>query len=216
MPRGFSEREREHICARLMEQGRAYFSTYGVRRTNVEDLTRAAGISKGAFYLFFTSKEELYVELLQQFEAEFQARVLREIAHPAGAPREHFKQVLERALSTWSADPLFRRFDTEEYEYLLRKLSAEKAGALMRSDDLFAAQMIAAWQAQGTTINCAPPVFAALLRGFFILTVRRGDLGDEAFPQMFDLLLEMTARYLVAEPVPNGGSESSMGLSETQ
>jgi AcrR family transcriptional regulator len=38
----------------LLRQGSTFLTTYGIRKTNVEDLTRAAGISKGAFYLFYT------------------------------------------------------------------------------------------------------------------------------------------------------------------
>ena len=73
MPRGFSEREKEGIRDSLLDKGRAFLTTYGVKKTNVEDLTGAAGISKGAFYLFFVSKEELFFEVLGRFEDEYHA-----------------------------------------------------------------------------------------------------------------------------------------------
>jgi len=52
MPRAFTDPERDAIRARLMDAGRELFARRGIRATTVEQLARAAGISKGAFYLF--------------------------------------------------------------------------------------------------------------------------------------------------------------------
>src|SRR5918912_2045574 len=101
MPKGFSEREKEIIRSSLLEKGRVLFGTYGIKKTNVEDLTRAAGISKGAFYLFYDSKEELFFEILEQFEAEFRAAVFKDIFQPGISPRQSFKELLKKALSAW-------------------------------------------------------------------------------------------------------------------
>ena len=64
MPRAFSEREKEIIRGTLREKGNEYFATYGLRKTTVENLARAAGISKGTCYLFYQSKEELFFDIL--------------------------------------------------------------------------------------------------------------------------------------------------------
>ena len=66
MPRPFSERERDLVRQRLLQAGREAFASFGLRRTAVDDLARAAGISKGAFYLFFDSKEGLLLEILER------------------------------------------------------------------------------------------------------------------------------------------------------
>ncbi|CAA9254321.1 MAG: hypothetical protein AVDCRST_MAG93-1895, partial [uncultured Chloroflexia bacterium] len=39
MPRGFSEREKERIRSGLIDQGREFLTTYGIKKTNIEDLT---------------------------------------------------------------------------------------------------------------------------------------------------------------------------------
>jgi len=62
MARAFTETERETIRGRLIESGRECFSRYGLAKTSIEDLVRSAGIAKASFYLFFESKEALYVE----------------------------------------------------------------------------------------------------------------------------------------------------------
>ncbi|GAA1702141.1 TetR/AcrR family transcriptional regulator [Propioniferax innocua] len=40
------------------------FAHYGFRKTSVEEVTRSAGVSKGAFYLEFQTKEDLFREVV--------------------------------------------------------------------------------------------------------------------------------------------------------
>lgn len=56
MPKGFTDREKETIRAQMREKGRKLFEKHGLRKTSVDELTNAVGISKGAFYLFFELK----------------------------------------------------------------------------------------------------------------------------------------------------------------
>jgi AcrR family transcriptional regulator len=49
----------------LVAAGRAEFVKKGLRGARIEDITAACGLSKGAFYLHFASKEALFEELVQ-------------------------------------------------------------------------------------------------------------------------------------------------------
>jgi len=49
---------------RLIEAARRVFLERGLDRAKVEEITRAAGLSKGAFYLHFESKEDAFKEIL--------------------------------------------------------------------------------------------------------------------------------------------------------
>lgn len=60
----FTEIEKENIKERLIKSCEESWSVNGYKKTNVEDLCRSAGISKGAFYLFYASKEELFLEVM--------------------------------------------------------------------------------------------------------------------------------------------------------
>jgi len=64
MPRAFTDRERERIHSKLLAAGRSCFARYGLRKTTIDDLVKLAGIAKSSFYLFFASKEMLYMEVL--------------------------------------------------------------------------------------------------------------------------------------------------------
>lgn len=51
----------------LVAAARAVFARKGIKGARVEDITAACGLSKGAFYLHFETKEAVFAELLQDF-----------------------------------------------------------------------------------------------------------------------------------------------------
>src|SRR5437899_5203066 len=53
----------------LMAAARAEFARRGLRGARIEDITAACGLSKGAFYLHFQSKEALFGELVEAFNS---------------------------------------------------------------------------------------------------------------------------------------------------
>lgn len=61
MARSFTEREKENIKRSLQETCKRSWTQSGYKKTSVDDLCRQAGISKGAFYLFYESKEVLFL-----------------------------------------------------------------------------------------------------------------------------------------------------------
>jgi AcrR family transcriptional regulator len=51
----------------LLDAAREEFARVGLERARVEDIARRAGISKGAFYLHFETKDAAFREMLQRF-----------------------------------------------------------------------------------------------------------------------------------------------------
>ena len=68
MPRTKPADERR---ADLLAAAEALFVSQGVPTTTTEDITRKAGVSKGLFYLYFRSKEDLLASLQERFVTAF-------------------------------------------------------------------------------------------------------------------------------------------------
>jgi TetR/AcrR family transcriptional repressor of nem operon len=66
----------EQRRADLLAAGQAQFLAKGVAATSLEDITNGAGVSKGLFYLYFRSKEDLVLALQDQFSRGFAERIL--------------------------------------------------------------------------------------------------------------------------------------------
>src|SRR4051812_15843868 len=65
MPRHADPNAKEALVA----AARAEFARRGLRGARIEDITAACGLSKGAYYLHFDSKEALFGELVRAFQA---------------------------------------------------------------------------------------------------------------------------------------------------
>jgi AcrR family transcriptional regulator len=63
-----------NIRIALLRSARHVFADRGMARAKVEEITRGAGCSKGAFYLHFASKEDCFKMLVEAFMAECQER----------------------------------------------------------------------------------------------------------------------------------------------
>ena len=199
MPKGFSEREKTVIRAQLLAKGRELFATQGIKKANVEDLTKAANISKGAFYLFFNSKEELFFELLGQFEDEYHADLIAAAGRPGAAPRQQVKDVLMQAFTIWRTHPLFTHFNQEEYEYLARKLPEELAQSTIDKDAIFVEGLLGQWRAQGVVIDCDPTLFLGLTRALFYMSLHERDLGSGIYPDVIGFFIDVIAQRIVRE-----------------
>jgi len=70
MPRALTEREKCRQCRRLLEKGMPVVLLRGIRKVSIEDITKAAGMSKGAFYHHFESKEKFMVEVIMNLHRQ--------------------------------------------------------------------------------------------------------------------------------------------------
>src|SRR5215831_5456026 len=58
---------RDERRAQLVTAARDVFGQKGYHAATVDDITRAAGVAKGTFYLYFEEKREIYYELVRTF-----------------------------------------------------------------------------------------------------------------------------------------------------
>jgi len=58
---------RDERRAALLGAARDVFTSKGYHAATVDDITRAAGVAKGTFYLYFREKREIYYEVIRGF-----------------------------------------------------------------------------------------------------------------------------------------------------
>ena len=79
----FTDEQNETIRKDLIREARRCGITIGMRKTSVEQLTNAVGISKGSFYKFFDSKELLFFTVLEDIHTECFAAAQRSLQENA-------------------------------------------------------------------------------------------------------------------------------------
>jgi len=69
------EREKEHRRSAILRSARKEFFEKGFRAVTVDSIARRAELSKGAIYLYFKSKEEIYAQILLRDIDKFHDKV---------------------------------------------------------------------------------------------------------------------------------------------
>jgi AcrR family transcriptional regulator len=100
--------------AAILDAGRQLFLRHGVRRTRVEEICRAAGVSKRTFYLRFRNREDLATRVLDLLVNESQRRIEAILA--AEMPIEDKVRAIIAAkshLAAESSEELYRELMTD-------------------------------------------------------------------------------------------------------
>ena len=116
MPRSFSDHEKTSIRASLIQSAEREFGTVGLKRASVELLAKSVGISKGAFYAFFPSKEALYLAVLAAQIPGVQVRVLSHLEDRDSAPADVIERFLCALFDEYETNLVLRRLVTHPDE----------------------------------------------------------------------------------------------------
>jgi AcrR family transcriptional regulator len=89
--------------AAILDAAAAVIRDKGIMSATVDDIAHRAGVAKGTVYLYFKSKEDVFVEMVVQKSDETLEAVRREVSNMTGtweklqtALRIHFANIVER------------------------------------------------------------------------------------------------------------------------
>lgn len=161
---------------RLLVSAALLFARWGYDKTSVDDIARESGVSKGAVYLEFPGKEELFRAVLHHELARYSSDWLRRFEADPG--EWGFARMFQHSLAAIHANPLVRALLTRDRRVF---------GGFLRSDsDLFAsvislrAELFGQLQKAGAVRDDIPaPVIAYLVSvmGFGLVA------SDEVIPE---------------------------------
>ena len=134
MARSFTEREKENIKRSLRESCKQSWTQYGYKKTSVDDLCKQAGISKGAFYLFFESKEALFCEVLCSVQEHICNAALEVIEKHRG--KYGVAKALKLIYREYDKNNFLYDSDSTDFTILMNKLSEEQAKKIEESNHM--------------------------------------------------------------------------------
>lgn len=188
MARGFAEREKENIKRSLKEACEKSWTQHGYKKTSVDELCRRAGISKGAFYLFFESKEALFCEVLCSVQEQICNGALRIMEKQKD--KNGVAEALKFIYREYDRNNFLYDSDTVDFTIFMNKLSKEQAERMEESNhmaqQLFLSQPYLKLKADG---DMALSVIYSL-----IMNIKNKDIllrnHRETFDFMVDHLIE--------------------------
>lgn len=132
MARSFTDQEKEHIRKHLQEACKQSWTQYGYKKTNVDKLCKQVGISKGAFYLFYESKEALFCEVLCSVQEQIYVTASKMIEKQKD--KYGVAEALKFIYRAYDKNNFLYNSDSMDFTILLNKLSEEKVKELEESN----------------------------------------------------------------------------------
>ena len=195
----FTQAEKQLIREQLLEQGYKQFSAHGLKKTNVDELSMAVGISKGAFYLFFPSKEVLFMEVIEQAETRYRQEILADLHLSGPSPRARLAAVLKKAFTLWRTIPLLHVFTSSDFAHLARSIPPETIQAHLRSDKTFIDDFISQCRRAEIPIQASADHVDSLMHAIFFTSLHENDLGQGSISSAIEILIELTAAFCLGE-----------------
>ena len=188
----FTEEQNETIRRDLIREARCCGVTVGMRKTSVEQLTEAVGISKGSFYKFFDSKELLFFAVLEDIHTECFAAAQKSLQENAAIDPASRTAAAILAACRWLSETKAFVFIENDAEFLLHRLPEEVKTAHYHDDETHIRLLLEKYDlVPSRGISLA----AATVRGL-ILTVSHKEQIGELYPQVLETLVYGACREL--------------------
>ncbi len=192
MAAAFTQQEEAIILNKLQRAARECAVSPGVRRTTVDALAAAAGISKGAFYKFYVSKELLFFDVLEDMHAEIygdSAAVLAKNAHLS--PADRASKALLSACQAMECSGMMA-FVERDAAYLLRKVPQDYQKIHYHSDETHIRKLL---ESAGLTPKGGMALASSVVRGLMLTISHRHEIGA-LYPDVLETLVRGACRQL--------------------
>ncbi|GKU84393.1 TetR/AcrR family transcriptional regulator [Niallia sp. NCCP-28] len=196
MPK-FTEIEKESIRLEMMRTAHQCFITKGLKNTSIEEITSSVSIAKSSFYVFFKSKEMLYLELLVSEGEEIERRIWTKVEQEKDV-RGAIKVYLHEMSSALEANILTQRLITnlEEYNMVSRKIDPQYAASKTLRSIVPLIEFIKKNKGLKKIINEDIEVIAGVIRACLAIIIHKKDVGEEIYPKVQEILFQAIANEL--------------------
>ncbi len=181
----FSEEENKRIRKELIAAARERALTAGMRKTSVEELTDAVGISKGSFYKYYDSKELLFFTVLEGIHSELYAIAKETLdANASLAACERTTETL-LAVCRRLSETGEMRFIESDAELILRRIPEDVKNGHYHDDEAHITDLLAE---SGLSPKGGSELAAAAVRGLILMVSHRNEIGKR-YPEVLRLLI---------------------------
>ncbi|SNS36394.1 transcriptional regulator, TetR family [Anaerovirgula multivorans] len=198
MAKHFSEEDKQVIKKKLLDESKKMFEKQGIKKTSVDQIVEKAGIAKGTFYNFYSSKESLVFDLLMNIELEIHREGMNHlnklaIAHKFPKAMEIYILKLFRYLEN---EPLlFILNDSRQIQEIWMKISLKEQQRSIYQDQRKIKDYINLANQMGYKLKSSTNVFEATLRSFFFIYINQNMIGVECYESL-ELIVKSTLQNL--------------------
>jgi len=175
MATAFREKERKEITERIKKYAIKRSSEVGMKKTSVDSIVDYACISKGAFYNFYDSKDELFLEIVEDWHTEIYTMVLKSLTTGMGSSKEKLANALYSACRILYNNGIMK-FYINDLEQLLKNISNTQLTKNYHDDTVHISEVI---KYTGLELNVSLNEAVAVFKNLAYTVLNADNLGEE-------------------------------------
>lgn len=187
--------------AEILKCARELFSSNGFKDTNVSDITKMAGIAAGTFYLYYPSKDKLFMEIFLEENVKLKRETLKAV-DPDGDPISVIMELIQKNMEGMASNPILREWYNKDVFNKIEENYREENG-LEHVDFLYSSfiEIVEKWQAEGKLRNdIDSEMIMALFSAVIIIDEHKEQIGLQYFPKIQEYLTEFIIQGLKKFP----------------
>lgn len=181
----------------LYQSAKAMFSERGFKDTNISAITKAANMAVGTFYLYYSSKEQLFMEIFKDENTRLKHELLDKLDLNE-SPKAIILRMLQINQEGIQTNPILREWYTSD-EFRKIEQAYREAHAIDSLNFLYDTflSLVERWQAEGKMRSdidskMIMKVFEAVIN----VDTHKDELGMEYFPGLLDIMTDLILKGL--------------------
>ena len=189
-PKGFSDAEKDELRAKLCLACEQKWALYGYKKTSIGELTAKIGISTGAFYLLYSSKEDLFCDTLERVQDRLKTGLRDIVCHNGG--KTGFIESMKWHFEEYERAPFLYDFGTPDFLSFLNKLPKDRVEKLKFDNVSFLSEVI---ELAGLKLKVDEEKAHALISTLLYMVTIKERLDYDHF-KIFEFLLDSVVERL--------------------
>lgn len=196
MAKAFTDEEKVVIYNKLINLGSEYIARFGFKKTSIEDISKGVGISKGAFYKFFESKEIFFFRITEEIEREIKEKAMSIIPKDRSNFKEDVLNNFFEYLSILKEPKYAIFFGCEDYDYIIRGIREEEIAKHYKKDNEDILEII---KGAGDLIdynNLDVDFVSGIIRAIFLCLTHSNQIGRDVIDKVIRAQSEILVNHI--------------------
>lgn len=182
--------------AEIFKFGREIFKTKGFKKTNISEIAKLAGIGVGTFYNYYSSKEQLFLEIYIQENENLKKRLVDSLDFEQ-EPVVLVKQLVLKNIEAINTNSILKEWYNQDFYKELEQYYRKEGSKNLDSFRSFYSELFKKWKAEGKIRNDIDenllPVF---LDSLVYIDTHKEEIGIQHFPLIIQYLAEFIMKGL--------------------
>lgn len=184
--------------ADIFQCGKELFFTKGFKDTNISDIAKSASIAVGTFYNYYSSKEELFIEIYTKENEQLKKEVMESLDLNQD-PVSVVKNIVEQNINAIHSNPILKEWYNPDFFRKLEKNYHEESAKSNDSLPNMYKELFKNWKMEGRIReDIDDGLLLALFDSLVYIDTHKEEIGIQHFPQIILYLAEFIMRGLTS------------------